>query len=106
MPMIGFRQILSRTRALFHAGRLVHDMEEEMRLHIEHLARENAANGLSPDEARFAALRQFGGADQIKEHCRDGMGWRLIETVFRDIRFGARALHWLYVLAPTRRSFR
>ncbi len=67
-------------------------MAEEMRLHIEHLARENAANGLSPDEARFAALRQFGGADQIKEHCRDGMGWRLIENVFRDIRFGARVL--------------
>ena len=67
-------------------------MAEEMRLHIEHLARENAADGLSPDEARFAALRQFGGADQIKEHCRDGMGWRSIENLFRDLRFGARAL--------------
>jgi putative ABC transport system permease protein len=67
-------------------------MAEEMRLHFEHLARENAANGLSLEEARFAALRQFGGADQIKEECRDGRGWRLIEHFFRDIRFGARAL--------------
>jgi predicted permease len=67
-------------------------MAEEMRLHIEHLARENAANGLPPDEARFAALRRFGGADQFKERCRDGRGWRLIENVLRDLRYGARAL--------------
>jgi predicted permease len=71
---------------------LERDMAEEMRLHIEHLTRANAANGLSPDEARHAAQRQFGGADQIKEQCRDGMGWRLIEVTFRDLRFGARSL--------------
>ncbi len=90
--MIGFRQILRRTRAFFQAGRWERDMAEEMRLHIEHLARENAGHGLPPDEARFAAQRQFGGADQIKEQCRDGMGWSWVERVFRDLRFGGRAL--------------
>ena len=67
-------------------------MAEEMRLHIEHLSKENAANGFSPEEARFAALRQFGGSDQFKEQCRDRIGWRLIENIIRDIRFGTRAL--------------
>ena len=90
--MTGLRQILRRTRALFQAGKLERDMAEEMRLHIEHLTRENAANGMSPDEARFAAQLQFGGTDQIKEQCRDGMGWRVIEKTFRDLRIGARAL--------------
>jgi len=90
--MIGIRQILSRTRALFQAKKLESDMAEEMRLHLEHLTRENTANGLSPDEARFAAQRQFGGADQIKEQCRDGRGWRMVEETMRDFRVGARAL--------------
>ena len=90
--MISLRRVLSRTRALFERRRLEHEMGEEMRLHMEHLVRENAAEGLSPEEARLAALRQFGGADQIKEECRDGMGWRSIENTFRNLRIGWRSL--------------
>jgi len=67
-------------------------MAEEMRLHIEHLARRNLADGLPPDEARFAAHRRFGGVDQFKEECRDRMGWRVVDDLVRDARVGSRFL--------------
>jgi predicted permease len=67
-------------------------MAEEMRLHIEHLMGKSIANGLSPEEARYAAQRRFGGIDQFKEQCRDGLGWRLLEEFIRDLCFGARVL--------------
>jgi len=82
---IWFRGLLSREK--FNA-----DMEAEMQMHLELRIEKNMAEGMKPDEARLAALRAFGGTDQIKEQCRDGMGWRLIENVIRDIRIGGRAL--------------
>src|ERR1700722_15495107 len=78
-------------RLLFR-GNFNSDMEAEMQLHLELRIEKNIAAGMEPEEARFAALRQFGGADQIREQCRDGRGWRVMEHIFRDIRFGARAL--------------
>lgn len=77
---------------LFSKGKFNADMDAEMQLHLELRIEKNIAAGMEPEEARYAALRAFGGADQIKELCRDGMGWRLIENIFRDIRFGARTL--------------
>jgi len=67
-------------------------MAEEMRLHVEHLTRKGIADGLSPEEARYAAQRRFGGIEQFKELCRDGMTWRLVEDFVRDIRLTARVL--------------
>jgi predicted permease len=90
--MSGLQQFLSRSLGFFRKGRLEAEMEEEMRLHVEHLTSKHVAEGLSPEEARYAAQRRFGGVDQIKEQCRDGMGWRLIEDLTRDFRFGARSL--------------
>src|ERR1019366_274932 len=86
------RRFWFRLGGIFSKGKLNADMEAEMQLHLELRIEKNIAAGMEPEEARYAALRAFGGADQIKELCRDGMGWRLIENVFRDIRFGARAL--------------
>jgi predicted permease len=67
-------------------------MDEEMRLHIEHLTLKNAREGLPADEARYAARRQFGSVEQFKEACRDRMGWRMMEDSIRDVRIGARGL--------------
>lgn len=62
-----FRQL----RALFRKGKLDAEMSEELRVHVEFQTRENIARGMSPDEARYAAQRSFGGVEQIKERCRD-----------------------------------
>ncbi len=67
-------------------------MAEEMRLHLEQRTEENIAAGLSPVEARYAAERQFGGIEQIKEAAREQRGIAWIEHIGQDLRFGARML--------------
>ena len=67
-------------------------MAEEMRLHVEHLTQKSIADGLSPEEACFAAQRRFGGAEQFKEQCRDGMRWSRLEDLLRDVRHAVRRL--------------
>jgi len=67
-------------------------MTEEMRLHLEMQEATNRAAGMSADEARYAARRQFGGVDQIKETCREQRGWGWLEQTWQDFRYAARAL--------------
>ena len=45
---------------------------------------------MSAEEARYAALRRFGGVEQVKEECRDAWGVRFIDTLLQDVRFGLR----------------
>src|SRR6476660_1176929 len=47
---------------------------------------------MSADEARYAALRKFGGVDQVKETYRDRRGLPFIETLWRDLGYGFRML--------------
>ena len=67
-------------------------MTEEMQSHIEMQTRENIEAGLQPEEARRAALRQFGWAESIKEVCREQRGMAWLENLGRDIRYAARVL--------------
>ncbi len=65
-------------------------MNEEMRGHLEMLAERNRAAGMSEAEARFAARREFGGIEQVKEICREQRGWVWLEQVFQDVRYAVR----------------
>jgi predicted permease len=67
-------------------------MEEEMRLHVEERAEELMAGGMSRRDALAAARREFGSAARIAEESREA--WRLawIEDLWRDFRYGVRAL--------------
>src|SRR5256712_1498819 len=67
-------------------------MAEEMRHHLDLLTERNIAAGMSTDEARNAALRQFGGVEQVKEIAREQRVWRSADEFFQDVRFGARML--------------
>ncbi|MEO5958115.1 MAG: ABC transporter permease, partial [Opitutaceae bacterium] len=67
-------------------------MSEEMRAHLELQTRENLARGMNAEDARFAALRSFGGVEQIKERARDQRDARWLEHFLGDLRFAARAL--------------
>src|SRR5262245_64313582 len=80
-------------RALSQKVKLDADMDEEMRSHIELRTQANIDAGMNPEEARFAALRQFGWTESIKEECRDQRGVSWIENLGQDIRYGARMLH-------------
>jgi hypothetical protein len=81
-------------RLLFYArrNRFDRELEEEMRFHLEMKAEENLAVGISPEEARYAARRQFGNQTLLREVSRDMWGIRSIETLFQDLRYGIRLL--------------
>lgn len=79
-------------RPLFRKEQVEQELDEEVRFHLERQIEANIKAGMSADEARYAALRQFGGVEQIKEECRDAWGVRFIETLMQDIRYGLRQL--------------
>ncbi|HEX4913684.1 MAG TPA: permease prefix domain 1-containing protein, partial [Vicinamibacterales bacterium] len=54
-------------------------MHDEMQAHLDLLADEYVAQGLSQRDAQMAARKAFGGVDQTKERYRDQRGLRIIE---------------------------
>src|SRR5689334_3284053 len=68
------------------------EMAKEIQQHIDLLIERNMARGMSPNNARYAALRQFGGVEQIKEAAREQRIWRWADDFVQDLRFGARML--------------
>ncbi|PYV02449.1 MAG: hypothetical protein DMG10_14665, partial [Acidobacteria bacterium] len=59
---------------------------------LEKQIEDNIKAGMTGEEARYAALRSFGGVEQIKEECRDMRGTRCIEDFGQDLRYGLRML--------------
>src|SRR5580658_5590814 len=85
-------ELSRRVRMLFRGESLDRDLQEEMRLHLELRQQEHIGSGLSPDDARAAAQRQFGNATLLRESSRDAWGWRRLENLAQDLRYGARGL--------------
>ena len=67
-------------------------MTEELRAHLDALTERNLAEGMSREEARFAALRAFGGVAQIAERARDERRSAWGEHVYQDLRYALRQL--------------
>src|SRR6266699_6876584 len=86
------QRIRRRLQGLFRKRQLDADMAEEMRAHIEMRTRENIEAGMSADEARYAAMRQFGWVESVKETCREQRGVTWLEHLIQDLRYGARML--------------
>jgi predicted permease len=86
------RMLLSRCAALFHRKALDEDLDEEVRTHIDFAAEENIRRGMSRQEARTAALREFGGVTQTKESFRMQRGLPFLEVLAQDIRYALRQL--------------
>jgi predicted permease len=85
-------KLLLRVKSLFHRNVVDGEMEQELRFHLEHQVAANIAAGMPSEEARYAALREFGGVDQIREECRDMRSVNWIQDFAQDIRFGIRVL--------------
>src|SRR5438874_479566 len=90
MPRL--RSWLSRLLGLFQKSRRDAEMAEEMQTHVDLLTERHIAAGMSETDARNAALRQFGGIEQVKEIGRDEWVWRWADEFLQDIRFGVRML--------------
>src|SRR5215475_14323408 len=81
-----------RLRALFRRNAAEREMEEELRFHLEMESRKGQAAGMSRSDAAQRAQRTFGGVEQTREECRDARGTSGIESLWRDLRYGARVL--------------
>ena len=81
-----------RMRGLFLRSQVERDLDEELKFHLEMEARKNAAAGLDAAGARRQARIAFGGAEAIKEECRDVRGTRWLEDFAHDLRYGFRML--------------
>src|SRR5215813_15637947 len=81
-----------RLRSLFRRRQVEQELNEEIRYHLERQIEEYIAKGMTPEEARYAALRAMGGMEQCKEECRDMRHVNLIDNIVRDLRFGLRVL--------------
>ena len=84
--------LLFKLRALFRKSQLEDEMGEELRFHLEKQIEDNIKAGMTGEEARYAALRSFGGVEQIKEECRDMRRTRLIEELWQDLRYALRMI--------------
>ena len=86
------RVFVTRVRGLFKQSRLERELDDEVRFHVEMQIEDNVKAGMSATEARYAALRSFGGIEPMKERHRERRIIASIETIAQDIRYAARML--------------
>ena len=86
------RIVRLRFRSVSRRARVENELDREIRFHVDQQTEENIAAGMAPDEARFAALRAFGGVAQRREECRDTRRLNVLESVLQDVRYALRGL--------------
>lgn len=81
-----------RAASLLRGGRRERDMAEEFESHLQLHIDDNIRAGMTPEEARRAAIVKFGPVESIKEAYRGRAGIPAIEIVLQDVRYAARRL--------------
>jgi predicted permease len=84
--------LLARLRSIVRRDTVADEMEEELREHLEQATALHIRRGLSPDEARLAAKRDFGSTSLVVEDARVAWGSAPFDDVRRDVRHAVRAL--------------
>ena len=72
--------------------RMMEDLEQDIREHIEIETQDNIARGMAPEEARHAAMRKFGNVRRVKEEAREVWSFVWLEQLWQDARFALRML--------------
>ncbi len=81
-----------RVRSLLQRRAIDCELDDELQSHVERQIAANMKEGMPPAEARLAALREFGGMEQLKEECRDERHTNYLYDLLHDLRFGLRML--------------
>ncbi|HEV2489240.1 MAG TPA: ABC transporter permease [Candidatus Acidoferrales bacterium] len=81
-----------RFRSLFRRHDADHELDSELRFHLDRQIAANIAAGMSPAEARRQAMLEFGGVEELKEECRDMRRINWLQDFVQDLRFGLRML--------------
>jgi predicted permease len=80
------------TLMLFRRHEQTGRLNDELHFHLDQQVQENIAHGLSPEEARYAALRTFGNPALLRDQARSSWSWNWLEKLLRDLRYGVRTL--------------
>jgi putative ABC transport system permease protein len=85
-------RLTSLWRNLFHKDRVDQEFTEEIQAYLDMSIEAKIRQGLAPREARRNALVELGGVEQVQEKVREIRMGQFIETAWRDVRTGVRAL--------------
>lgn len=87
-----FFQIRMWLLSLFQRGRQSARLDHELDFHLERQIAENIVSGMSPADARSAALRTFGNPALLRDQARATWSWNWMEQLVQDVRIGTRTL--------------
>ena len=90
--MAHWRRIIAKLRSLVANEHAEEDLAREVASHLTLLADEFERRGMSPEKARLAARRAYGGVEQAKQAHRDERSLWWIEQATQDLRYGLRTL--------------
>ena len=89
---MGWRRQSAKFSGLFGRKRRVRELREEFCAHLAMEEQENLESGMSPEEAHYAALRQFGNVTLAQERSKEMWNWNSVETLLQDVRYSLRQL--------------
>ena len=89
--MISLTQFVKKLSMLFGRRRFGSELDEEMLFHREQAEKDFIAGGMSPEAAKYEAMRQFGNATRLREKSHEVVGFKM-ETVVQDLKFALRQL--------------
>jgi putative ABC transport system permease protein len=72
--------------------RMLDDLDQDIRDHIERETQDNIDRGMPPEEARYAAVRKFGNVTRVKEETREVWSFVWFEQLMQDVRYALRTL--------------
>ncbi|HKY42654.1 MAG TPA: ABC transporter permease [Pyrinomonadaceae bacterium] len=87
-----FNVLIARLRALFRRDAVLHDIDEELRAHIEMEIEANRESGMTPEEARLSATKSFGNVASVKDLAYEVRGGGFMESLWQDLRYSGRML--------------
>jgi putative ABC transport system permease protein len=82
--------------------RMLNGLGEDLREYLEIETQDNLDRGMTPAEARYAALRKFGNTALVQEDVREVWSWTWLDRFVQDVRFGFRSLRrakWISLAA-------
>jgi putative ABC transport system permease protein len=85
-------KLFRRLRTLRQRGRVKDDIRREMEFHIDMEAEHRRRRGMTAEEARRTALRDFGGVVRYREAVHDTRGMTFWDSLSQDVRFALRTL--------------
>ncbi len=85
-------KLIMQIRMLFGRKRSARQLQDELHFHLDQQISENMASGMTPEDARQAAIRAFGDPQLVREQARATWNWYNFVKIGRDLKYGVRTL--------------